>query len=358
MKDPRLEKLARLLTEYSVALKPRDIVAIQGDACAAPLIRECYRAALRRGAFVITDLRIDGLAEVFMAEANQNQIKWVSPFAKFKLRHVDALISFWGEEEHQGPVQCRPETDGCGVLRAQTAQQDIHGPQRERRVEVGRDPMAVQRQCAGRRDVVDRVRGVRVRCRPSGRARPDRRVEAHLKGTAGVDRFPQQIARGPHRRGGHRHPLLMQGPQMDQLRRTLQFPRWRSVHGPGRDERRGTREIQFPSGPRRARSAWGAADVRARESGEGRGGQGPGFPARHDRDRTPARVTSARERLAQTTTSPATRRTRSSTKRSAAPSIWRWAQGTARPATETAAACTGTWSATCAKLANCTWTAT
>jgi len=98
MKDPRLEKLARLLTEYSVALKPREVVSIQGDSCAAPLIRECYRAALRRGAFVTTDLRVDGMAEVFMAEANRDQLKWVSPFARFKLRTVDALISFWGEE--------------------------------------------------------------------------------------------------------------------------------------------------------------------------------------------------------------------------------------------------------------------
>ena len=37
MKDPRHEKLARLLTEYSVALKPGDIVAIQGDASTAPV---------------------------------------------------------------------------------------------------------------------------------------------------------------------------------------------------------------------------------------------------------------------------------------------------------------------------------
>ena len=92
MKDPRHEKLARLLTEYSVALKPGDVVAIQGDASTAPLMRECYRAALRRGAFVTTDVRIDGMAEIFYAEANRDQLKWVSPFAKFKFRTIDAYI--------------------------------------------------------------------------------------------------------------------------------------------------------------------------------------------------------------------------------------------------------------------------
>src|ERR1051325_4918742 len=109
MRDPRHEKLARLLTEYSVALKPRDIVAIQGDVCAAPLIRECYRAALRCGAFVITDLRIDGLAEDFFAEANREQLQWVSPFAKFKLSKVDALISFWAEENTKALTNVDPK---------------------------------------------------------------------------------------------------------------------------------------------------------------------------------------------------------------------------------------------------------
>ncbi|MCX6906785.1 MAG: aminopeptidase [Verrucomicrobia bacterium] len=37
MKDPRVEKLANLLVDYSVKLKPRDIVAINGEAMRAPL---------------------------------------------------------------------------------------------------------------------------------------------------------------------------------------------------------------------------------------------------------------------------------------------------------------------------------
>ena len=109
MKDPRHEKLARLLTEYSVALKPGDVVAIQGDASTAPLMRECYRAALRRGAFVYVDARIDSLAEIFYAEANPDQLKWVSPFAKFKFTKADALISFWGEENTKALTNVDPK---------------------------------------------------------------------------------------------------------------------------------------------------------------------------------------------------------------------------------------------------------
>jgi aminopeptidase len=109
MKDPRHEKLARLLTEYSVALKPRDTVCIQGDANTAPLAGECYRAALRRGAFVITDMRIDSLIEIFYSEANAEQLQWVSPFTKFKLKNVDALINLWGEENTKALTNVDPK---------------------------------------------------------------------------------------------------------------------------------------------------------------------------------------------------------------------------------------------------------
>jgi len=98
MKDPRIEKLANLLTKYSLKLKPGDVVSINGEGIAAPLIRECYRAALRCGAFVITDIRLDSLDEIFYTEANADQLKWVSPFAKYKAQHIDASLGIWADE--------------------------------------------------------------------------------------------------------------------------------------------------------------------------------------------------------------------------------------------------------------------
>jgi aminopeptidase len=98
MSDPRIVKLARLLTEYSVKLKPRDFVAINGPSIAAPLIRECYRAALRLGAYPVCDVSLDGFTEIFYKEANTEQLAWVSPLAKFKIKTIDAQIGMWGSE--------------------------------------------------------------------------------------------------------------------------------------------------------------------------------------------------------------------------------------------------------------------
>lgn len=109
MTDPRIQKLAKVLTEYSLALKPGDKLSINADVVAAPLIRECYRAALRRGAFVFCDLRLDGLEEIFYAEASPKQLRWLSPFAKYKVQRIDASLGIWADENTKSLTNVDPK---------------------------------------------------------------------------------------------------------------------------------------------------------------------------------------------------------------------------------------------------------
>ena len=51
MTDPPVVKLADLLVNYSLELKPGQIVRLDGGTVAAPFVRELYRAALRAGAY-------------------------------------------------------------------------------------------------------------------------------------------------------------------------------------------------------------------------------------------------------------------------------------------------------------------
>jgi aminopeptidase len=109
MKDLRIQKLARLLTEYSLELKPGQLVSINGNAISAPLIRECYRAALRCGAFAFTEIALDGLNEIFYAEANPDQLKWLSPIAKFRTQRIDASLGIWGGENTKALSRVDPK---------------------------------------------------------------------------------------------------------------------------------------------------------------------------------------------------------------------------------------------------------
>ncbi len=109
MKDPRVEKLARLLTQYSVRLKKGDVVMISGGAEAAPLIRACYRAALRLGAHPLTHVAIDGLAEIYYQEASPAQLSWTSPFARYEARRIDASIGIGASRNTRALTSADPQ---------------------------------------------------------------------------------------------------------------------------------------------------------------------------------------------------------------------------------------------------------
>ena len=97
MADPRLEKLAQLMVDYSLGIKKGQWLAINATAEAAPLVRECYRMALRRGAFVETQIGIDGLSEIFFEEAGPEQLKNVLPTRLLRIKKIDCQIGILGD---------------------------------------------------------------------------------------------------------------------------------------------------------------------------------------------------------------------------------------------------------------------
>ncbi|HIE05430.1 MAG TPA: aminopeptidase [bacterium (Candidatus Stahlbacteria)] len=96
MKDRRVERLARLLLEYSLGLKKDEIILIQSSPLATPLIKEIYRQALRIGAHPHTQISIDGLSSIFYKNARMHQLKYVSPIKKFIVENVDAFLWIMG----------------------------------------------------------------------------------------------------------------------------------------------------------------------------------------------------------------------------------------------------------------------
>ncbi len=93
MADPRIERLARVLVDYSVAVKPRQQVVITGDTLAAPLLEAVYECVLERGAFPQTVVNLPGLNAAFFRRANDEQLDYISPQARFAYETADVLIS-------------------------------------------------------------------------------------------------------------------------------------------------------------------------------------------------------------------------------------------------------------------------
>lgn len=108
MVHPRIEKLASLLVNYSLGIKKGQLLQIVGHHCSAELVRECFRAAVRAGAHVNTQVSIDGLEEIFFTEASKDQLTFVSPLAKYRVRTIDAQLGIWAETNTRAMTNVNP----------------------------------------------------------------------------------------------------------------------------------------------------------------------------------------------------------------------------------------------------------
>lgn len=107
--DPRLQKWADVLVNYSLALKPGDYLVIDGYDTAAPLIRAVGRAALAAGAVVDTLVELDGLREDFLRRATDQQLRFVSPLQRVAHAECTAYLTIWGAPNTRSLSGIAPE---------------------------------------------------------------------------------------------------------------------------------------------------------------------------------------------------------------------------------------------------------
>ncbi len=94
--DPRIERLAKVLVNYSIKVKKGDLFKIIGEAEALPLIKAAYKEAIKAGANPYVQLNIPENEEFFMKNAVDNQLKFISPLVKLEVNKMDALLVIWG----------------------------------------------------------------------------------------------------------------------------------------------------------------------------------------------------------------------------------------------------------------------
>jgi aminopeptidase len=97
MVDSRVEKLAKLCVHYSVAVKPKEKVVIQGSELALPLINGIFRECLLSDAYPYVKPELD-VAYTFYKHAKEHQLRFVSPFEKFMDENMDVQIR----------IECQP----------------------------------------------------------------------------------------------------------------------------------------------------------------------------------------------------------------------------------------------------------
>jgi aminopeptidase len=93
VRDERLEKLARLLVDYSVEAGEGEQVLVAGGAAAEPLVKEIYTRLLQVGAIPIPQVALPGLQELFYEHAREIHYEKTPPVIRTLYEGVDAVIS-------------------------------------------------------------------------------------------------------------------------------------------------------------------------------------------------------------------------------------------------------------------------
>ncbi|MGH3022838.1 MAG: aminopeptidase [Gaiellaceae bacterium] len=109
MRDPRIERLACLIVDYSLGLREGQVFRIDALDAAAPLVLELYRAALRAGAHAYTNIGVPGLLESLLREASDEQLTYISPLQWDEVEGMDALATVWSEVNTRGLSRVDPD---------------------------------------------------------------------------------------------------------------------------------------------------------------------------------------------------------------------------------------------------------
>ena len=98
MADIRTEKLAELIVQYSVAVKPGDKVAIMAPEVATPLVNAVYTKVLQAGGHPLVMSRSNDTTELLFRYGSREQLEYIHEGQRLIAEKYDVRIVIIGEE--------------------------------------------------------------------------------------------------------------------------------------------------------------------------------------------------------------------------------------------------------------------
>lgn len=92
MPDTRIEKLARILVDYSTAVRPGEKVMIESSTLGEPLVRAVYRRVLEQGGNPQLLLSLPDEDELLYASAGDAQLDFTPPLGRLMAEEFDVAI--------------------------------------------------------------------------------------------------------------------------------------------------------------------------------------------------------------------------------------------------------------------------
>lgn len=134
MSDPRTERLATVLVQYSAALRPGDRLLIEAETAAEPLVRAVFERALQAGAHPHLALSLagqdtyTGIDDAFLRLASEEQLDFPATFHETAYREFESRIRIYSSSNTRSLMHADPARMG----RRQRAVQSLLRTQMER----------------------------------------------------------------------------------------------------------------------------------------------------------------------------------------------------------------------------------
>ncbi len=92
--DSLWEKYAEVLVDYSVNVQKGELTVIRTDSyISQPLIKAIYKRVLERGAFPVVRTGMEGLNEIYIKNASDEQLEYVDPMTEIEYEKAKNFIS-------------------------------------------------------------------------------------------------------------------------------------------------------------------------------------------------------------------------------------------------------------------------
>lgn len=132
MSDLRVVKMARILVDYSTAVKPGERVMIEATTAAEPLVREVYKRVLERGGNPHLLLSLPDQEEIFFQAAGDEQLDFVPVFHKLAADTFDVRIRIYSETNtrllsHVDPVRQQRRQKAVSKIQAAVLERSAAG---------------------------------------------------------------------------------------------------------------------------------------------------------------------------------------------------------------------------------------
>lgn len=122
MYDARFDKMAEIIANYSIEVKPGQKVYVWSTGFAAqPLLLSLYREILKAGAHAYLRADVPGANEIFYEYAKGEQLDFVSPVDRISVEQFDAYIRIGAETN----TRRLSSADPAALVRQQMAQRPI-----------------------------------------------------------------------------------------------------------------------------------------------------------------------------------------------------------------------------------------